>query len=109
MTSERAGTGAGAGVIIGRRSRTAVPALAVDRDRGVVAGAGTTVVGVDAVLVLAPAGAVGGLSVVSAGAVGGSSVVSAGVDWGSSVVSVGGGEGGGGLAGGSIVTTVRVV
>ncbi len=98
MTSERAGTGAGAAVIIGRRSRTAIPALAVDRDRGVVAGAGTTVVGVDAVLALAPAGAVGG-----------SWVVSAGVDWEPSVVSVGGGEGGAGLAGGTIVTTVTVV
>ena len=93
-TSERAVAGAATVGAIGRRPRMAIPAPAVGRSNSVVVAAGAGVAGGDAVLTVAPAGACGGLSVVSVG--------------GTSVVSEGGGAGGG-LAGGTGSITVTVV
>jgi hypothetical protein len=111
-TSERTVAGVATAGAIGRRSKTAIPAWAVDRNRRVAVAAGPTVAGVDAVAAGASAGA--GPAGASTGA--GPAGASAGGGGGSPVVSAGGGAcvGGGvcaegGLAGGAGVITMTVV
>ena len=106
-TSERTVAGAATAGAIGRRSRTATPARAVDRNRSVAVTAGPTVAGVDAVAAGASAGA--GPAGASTGA--GAGGASAGGRGGSPVVAAGGGVcvGGGVCAGGPLVGGTGVI